>query len=51
VGSRDKVKWDKAWLTFIVQCVYQLCLWCWYHVITLTKAYHSSSAVLLFLTW
>jgi len=22
VGSRDKVKWDKAWLTFIVHCVY-----------------------------
>jgi len=22
VGSHDKVKWDKALLTFIVQCVY-----------------------------
>jgi len=22
VGSRDKVKWDKAWVTFIVHCVY-----------------------------
>jgi len=36
VGSCDKVKWDKAWLAFIVQCVYQLCLWCCFHVMTLT---------------